>query len=406
MAKPLVISVAESRDGGASHVFVFDRGPVVVGRDPGSNLVIDRDVVSGVHGVFAIAGSGAVTFCDLGSRNGTLLNGRSLPPDDAVALGRHDVLSIGNLCLQVLDERPKTGFGPEAANPFAPNSSAGASKSLPNETAVVSPADVAAARALGRPAKQPDAPPPEERLASPVHVDRIPTLQLPLDDADTARPEEGGVPERVSRLPTSRENAAWPAAPEVAPAPHGGGFFGRGDRLGGPRYDSVTSSHELPLADAGGTAILEHEYERGTGRQRLEVPSVAFDPSRTRRLAPVVIAAGGVIALVVALGLVVARKREPAVASPTAGASEASREAPIRAVAPTPRAPADVEPPTAIPAIAAPNKNNTRSSAAIVEGASSRGASTRKPAHPSKGVRPRADDPAKPSKVDGVFIMP
>jgi len=429
MAKPLVISIAESRDGGAAHVFVFDRGPVIVGRDLGSSLVIDRDVVSGVHGVFEVAGNGAVTFCDLGSRNGTLLNGRLLSPDDAVALGKQDVLSIGNLCLQVLDERPETGFGPDAANPFAPGSSPGSSKSIPDETATVSPADVAAARAFGRLAKQAGTSPTEDRSVSSVPVDRNPILPPPPDDTTA----------RATSVPTSVGNVAWQTVPEATPSTREGEVFARGVGLAGPRSDSATPSHHLPLADAGGTAIMGPDddaalyrapprtdslrnqpgsgttrsrpgvrapAQRGVARRSAKGPTVVSTASRPRRLAWVGIAAGAAVALAVTLGLVVARKREPAAASPAARGSEESREAPIRAVVPTPQGPADIEPHNALSTRAAPNNDQPASSTPTAEDASTNSTSISKAQHQAKRALPRTGDTPQPRKVGDVGIMP
>ena len=67
-------------------------GPVVIGRSPGADIVIGDDFVSGRHARIAPSGDGAVLE-DLGSTNGTLLNGqrvtgpRSLRPGDAIDIG-------------------------------------------------------------------------------------------------------------------------------------------------------------------------------------------------------------------------------------------------------------------------------------------------------------------------------
>jgi hypothetical protein len=67
-------------------------GPVVIGRSPGADIVIGDDFVSGRHARIAPSGDGAVLE-DLGSTNGTLLNGKpvtapcSLRPGDMIDIG-------------------------------------------------------------------------------------------------------------------------------------------------------------------------------------------------------------------------------------------------------------------------------------------------------------------------------
>lgn len=67
-------------------------GPVVIGRSPGADIVIGDDFVSGKHARLSPSGDGAVLE-DLGSTNGTLLNGQrvtaaqSLRPGDAIDIG-------------------------------------------------------------------------------------------------------------------------------------------------------------------------------------------------------------------------------------------------------------------------------------------------------------------------------
>ena len=67
-------------------------GPVVIGRSPGADIVIGEDFVSGRHARVMPSGDGALVE-DLGSTNGTLLNGtklvgtRALQPGDAIDIG-------------------------------------------------------------------------------------------------------------------------------------------------------------------------------------------------------------------------------------------------------------------------------------------------------------------------------
>ena len=68
---PLIVTVSEPETG-ASWDYVFEAGPVVVGRGDGVQLCLDRPFVSLQHGTFAFDDAG-VTYMDLDSRNGTLI---------------------------------------------------------------------------------------------------------------------------------------------------------------------------------------------------------------------------------------------------------------------------------------------------------------------------------------------
>ncbi len=64
-------------------------GPVVIGRSPGADIVIGDDFVSGKHARVSLAGNEAVLE-DLGSTNGTVLNGRAISTPQTPAPRRHD----------------------------------------------------------------------------------------------------------------------------------------------------------------------------------------------------------------------------------------------------------------------------------------------------------------------------
>jgi len=68
-----------------------ESGEVVIGRAPESSLVLDDDSVSRQHARLAIAG--AVAVSDLGSQNGTAVNGARLAGPRALAPG--DIVEIG-----------------------------------------------------------------------------------------------------------------------------------------------------------------------------------------------------------------------------------------------------------------------------------------------------------------------
>ena len=70
--------------------------PITIGRAPGSDILIPTDVVSGRHARFTLMGTGLMIE-DLGSTNGTLLNGTRIggmlpcKPGDTVSVGTADI---------------------------------------------------------------------------------------------------------------------------------------------------------------------------------------------------------------------------------------------------------------------------------------------------------------------------
>ena len=75
-------------------------GEATLGRAPGCDVLLDDPTVSSRHAVLSPRG-GRLLVDDLGSRNGTLLNGRRLNGPTEVAAG--DRISVGpNVEIEVL----------------------------------------------------------------------------------------------------------------------------------------------------------------------------------------------------------------------------------------------------------------------------------------------------------------
>jgi pSer/pThr/pTyr-binding forkhead associated (FHA) protein len=74
------------------------RGPVVIGRSPGADIVVGDDFVSGRHAKVSPAGDEAVLE-DLGSTNGTVLNGQTISVPQTLRPG--DTIDIGAVRLKV-----------------------------------------------------------------------------------------------------------------------------------------------------------------------------------------------------------------------------------------------------------------------------------------------------------------
>ncbi|WP_072373829.1 FHA domain-containing protein [Thermophilibacter mediterraneus] len=73
-------------------------GPVVVGRSPSSDIVIDEPYVSSSHARFTLQGP-ALVLEDLGSTNGTMVNGHLI--DQPVTLREDDEVQVGDTIMRV-----------------------------------------------------------------------------------------------------------------------------------------------------------------------------------------------------------------------------------------------------------------------------------------------------------------
>lgn len=79
-------------------VRIVVNGPVVVGRDPSADIVIGESYVSARQARFSLLGRDLFVE-DLGSTNGTLVNGTAIA--GTWALAPDDVVSVGNVALRV-----------------------------------------------------------------------------------------------------------------------------------------------------------------------------------------------------------------------------------------------------------------------------------------------------------------
>jgi hypothetical protein len=73
-------------------------GPVVIGRSPSSDIVVDEPFVSATHARFTLQGP-ALVLEDLGSTNGTLVNGRLI--GQPVTLRGGDEVQAGDTIMRV-----------------------------------------------------------------------------------------------------------------------------------------------------------------------------------------------------------------------------------------------------------------------------------------------------------------
>ena len=79
-------------------VSIAVRGPVIVGRAPGADIVIGAGFVSGRHARFQLMGQNLFVE-DLGSLNGTYVDGQ--PITEPTALRNKDVVTVGDVDIRV-----------------------------------------------------------------------------------------------------------------------------------------------------------------------------------------------------------------------------------------------------------------------------------------------------------------
>jgi len=93
---PLVLAYSDSQ---GEELRQFVHSPVIIGRDPACDCVLEESTVSTRHAVLSFH-HGQWWIEDLGSTNGTLLNGQ--PVDEPVVLTSSDMVSCGQFNLKIL----------------------------------------------------------------------------------------------------------------------------------------------------------------------------------------------------------------------------------------------------------------------------------------------------------------
>lgn len=93
----------ESNDGKLQEVF-FDRPRITIGRKSGNDLHFNRPEISGNHAEFLVENE-EFFISDLGSTNGTMMNGAKLLPHQKYALQDGDVISIAPFRIQFFADK-------------------------------------------------------------------------------------------------------------------------------------------------------------------------------------------------------------------------------------------------------------------------------------------------------------
>jgi hypothetical protein len=89
--------------GGGAHRLILrqNEAPKSIGRVAGNAVRIDDESVSRLHCSLALRSAGEIVVSDLGSANGTSINGRLLRKSEACAVATGDVITVGDIKLTI-----------------------------------------------------------------------------------------------------------------------------------------------------------------------------------------------------------------------------------------------------------------------------------------------------------------
>jgi pSer/pThr/pTyr-binding forkhead associated (FHA) protein len=110
--------IIESDIDGSRQEVSFDRPRITIGRKPGNDLHFNRPEISGSHAAFLLEND-SYYVTDLGSTNGTLLNGAPIVAKEKYPLSTADVVTIAPFRIRFEGEPGATimeAFPPEAAS--------------------------------------------------------------------------------------------------------------------------------------------------------------------------------------------------------------------------------------------------------------------------------------------------
>ena len=151
--------ILTSKDRQTAQDVPFDRPSITIGRKPNNDLAFNRPEISGNHAAFLFENSQYFVM-DLGSTNGTLLNGAQLVAREKYGLQDNDVITIAPFTIQfVIEDESMDTMIEVSAQP------AGAQKKIRSGTAP----DLAAAQPPVQATVSPPVPnpPKAERQAAP-----------------------------------------------------------------------------------------------------------------------------------------------------------------------------------------------------------------------------------------------
>ncbi len=211
MPVPLTLKVFKSGALVASRD--YDRDIIKIGRLASAHLCLDDDKVSRIHSVIEVAPDGRLSIIDMGSVEGTYVNGKRVNKG-AIAFG--DEIRLGNTTIRIETPAPVTASPPQAVSRPAPPP--------PTADAVRATAAATLAQSAAVPAQSYVQPP----VVEPVEA-RRPVVREPVQPA-RAVPRAAPTPaaRADARLQPSRRAGTGPLGLEVR--------LRWGDQILGERY--------------------------------------------------------------------------------------------------------------------------------------------------------------------------
>jgi predicted component of type VI protein secretion system len=102
---------------GSEKKYEFDQSPIRIGRNPLNNVVLEGNFVSGWHGIIRFDNTGTFYF-DLGSTNGTCLDGKRLQKNTPIPITKPTRLTIWMFEIVVTPGAPNVMAAPQYQPPM------------------------------------------------------------------------------------------------------------------------------------------------------------------------------------------------------------------------------------------------------------------------------------------------
>ncbi|MBX7113758.1 MAG: adventurous gliding motility protein GltG [Myxococcaceae bacterium] len=252
----------------------YDRDIIKIGRLSSAHLCLDDEKVSRIHSVIEVSPDGNLSIIDMGSVEGTFVNGKRVNKG-TLALG--DEIKVGNTTIKVEGTQPVASVAPAIA-PVGGPEAVTAQHSMPSDYAsqptAVGPMPTAAAPAAATVITPPPAPAPVAAVAKPVQ------------DESTGQVVRGRPRRRKGAGPLGLEiRLMWGdqmvASHFIAPDSKKSFFvgsaagvdFAMGDgRLGGPKFEAVRM--ENGQATVRFTSKMKGELHRTQSDQTISLKDV------------------------------------------------------------------------------------------------------------------------------------
>lgn len=184
MAYPLRLKVFKGDELVATRE--FERDHIRIGRLASAHLTLDDEKVSRIHTVIEATADGTLSILDMGSVEGTFVNGKRVNNKGALAFG--DEIRIGNTTLKVEDQSAATNLAAAAAEGTTQTQPPAGAAAVSAAGALAQSAEVAAGPVLQTSAQEPSAATPPVEAPAPSVASPAPAEAAPASETATAAP--------------------------------------------------------------------------------------------------------------------------------------------------------------------------------------------------------------------------